>query len=155
MGLWGSKQKRDIVIENQQIPGQIFVTEDAITNVLKTVQEGNSSSKASDANPSDQKSKLNEPVGSLKLSPDLHDKRINEYESTLVTNLENASRYVENLFRDRYQTIPVCHELQKSVDQCYNDNANRTLNCLDIANKFIKCVEEERQSRLIYSKQKN
>lgn len=150
MGLWGSKQKRDISLENpKQTPGQVFLSEDAITNIIKTAQDNNNSNTSTTTvNDKNQKSTTSN-SSDLKLTPDLNDKRINEYEKQMITNLENASKYVENLFRDRYKTIPVCNDLQKSVSQCYSDNSNQTLKCLDVANQFIKCVEDERQSRLV------
>jgi hypothetical protein len=41
MGLWGSKQqKRDINLENPNepsVPGQVYLSEEALENVLKTV----------------------------------------------------------------------------------------------------------------------
>jgi hypothetical protein len=150
MGLWGSKQKRDINLENpSQTPGQVFLSEDAITNILKTAQDNNVSNNSTKLNDKRKSPPSNDSNSSdLKLIPDLHDKRIQEYEKQMVTSLENASKYVENMFRDRYKTIPVCNDLQKSVSKCYSDNSNQTLKCLDIANQFIKCVEDERQSRL-------
>lgn len=38
MGLWGSKQQKDVAIANPESIGQVFVTEDALKNVIKTVE---------------------------------------------------------------------------------------------------------------------
>ncbi len=85
------------------------------------------------------------------LTPELHDKRIALYEANLVANFDQASRHVEQLFRERYQAIPVCGELQKVVGKCYEENSRQTLKCANIASQFLKCVEEERQVRLLRS----
>lgn len=39
MGLWGSKQQKDVSIANPEPIGQVFVTDDALKNVIKTVEE--------------------------------------------------------------------------------------------------------------------
>ncbi|CAF0845838.1 unnamed protein product [Brachionus calyciflorus] len=142
MGLWGSKQKRDITVPNPEAAAQVFVTEEAITNVLKTFQESTNQSKKNIEEPKPAPASLD-----LHLSPDLHDKRISEYEKGLVEGAKQASKEVEEMFRERYTTMPVCVDLQSRVSKCYSDNSDRTLNCLDVANEFIKCVENERQKK--------
>lgn len=139
MGLWGSKQQRDIKITNPEPKPEVFVTEKAISNVLKTVKDSAKDNK---------KSEEPKPVDlDLRLSAELHDKRIGEYEKNMVEGLRSASKQVEELFRERYTTIPVCSDFQAKVSKCYSENSERTLNCLDIANEFIKCVEQERQKK--------
>lgn len=147
MGLWGSKEQRNITIKNTEPAGQVFVTEDAITNVLETVNESNKPKTKAEPTRIEEPAAKNAELD-LRLLPDLHDKRINEYEKNLISSLEQASKEVENLFRERYTTMPVCLNLQQQVSQCYSENPNKTLNCLDIANKFVKCVEQERQRKL-------
>ena len=41
MGLWGSKQQKEVSVANPEPIGQVFVTENALNNVIKTVEEGN------------------------------------------------------------------------------------------------------------------
>lgn len=139
MGLTSSKQPKEFSLGNPETPAQVFVTEEAISNVLKTVNES---------------SKAKEPVQEkivnefdLRLLPDLHDKRIEEYEKNMIQGLKQSSKQVEDLFRERYNTLPVCQDLQAQVSKCYAENSKYTLNCLDVANQFIKCVEQERQKK--------
>ncbi|RNA29550.1 MICOS complex subunit MIC19 isoform X2 [Brachionus plicatilis] len=140
MGLWGSKQQREIKISNPEPKPEVFVTESAISNVLKTVKDSaKETKKLEEKRPED---------FDLRLSTELHDKRISEYEKNMVDGLNLASKQVDELFRERYTTIPVCSELQAKVSKCYSENSDRTLNCLEIANEFIKCVEQERQKKI-------
>lgn len=144
MGLWGSKQQREIKITNPEPKPEVFVTENAITNVLKTVKNSANETKKTDESKS----------VDLRLSAELHDKRIVEYEKNMIEGLSSASKQVEDLFRDRYTTIPVCSELQAKVSKCYSENSDRTLNCLEIANEFIRCVEQERQRKVGFTQPK-
>lgn len=41
MGLWGSKQQKDLSVSNPEPIGQVFVTDDALKNVIKTVESDN------------------------------------------------------------------------------------------------------------------
>jgi len=51
----------------------------------------------------------------------------------------------------RYQQLPVCIDLQKETSHCYSEFPDQPLRCLDIANKFIKCIEAERLKHLGHS----
>ena len=140
MGLWGSKQQKEINIKNPEPSGQVFVSENALDNVIKSMDSAKSNGKKQQTQNAAQQS-------DLQLLPDLYDKRILEYEKQLLTNFDKASKEVENMFKERYQTVPVCYDLQKDVSACYTTNKNQPLQCLDIANQFMKCVEKERQNR--------
>lgn len=137
MGLWGSKQQKELNIKNPEPNGQVFVTQNAIENVIKS--NGDTKTSKQDASTSSS--------ADLKLSADLSDKRIQEYERNMLVSLDKAAKEVENLFKERYQTVPVCLEFQKSVSQCYAVNKGQPLKCLDVSNEFLKCVEKERQNR--------
>lgn len=139
MGLWGSKQKKELNISSNEI----FVTEDALTNVIKNAKD-----KTTDNKQANDQQQQQPATTDLKLSTDLYEKRLVEYEKNLINGFNSASKEVESLFRDRYQTLPVCFDLQKSVSDCYTENAKLPLKCVDIANQFLKCVEKERQSKI-------
>lgn len=143
MGLLGSKNKREITISNPEQPGKVYVTEDAITSIIHTAQSNASKSKKPEA----PKSQNTNRDPDIKLNPELSDKRISEYEKSLIDGFTQSSVDVENLFRDRYTTYPVCNDLQTSIVKCYSDNPKQTLNCLDISNEFVRCVERERQKK--------
>ena len=138
MGLWNSKQTKNVTVSNPEISGQIYVTDDAVQTMLNTVESSKETlnakktSKISDANEKTQ-GQLD-----LRLLPDMRDKRISEYEQSLVEGFSKSTLEVENLFKERYKTFPVCFELQKSITQCYNENSKQPLKCLDISNQFLK-----------------
>jgi hypothetical protein len=139
MGLGRSKEQKEINIKNPDPEGQVFVTQNAIDNVVRSAEQAQ--------NPSNNSKSKGENGQDLRLLPDLRDKRIADYEKNILVNFEKASVEVDNLFRERYQTVSVCLDLQKIVSACYTDNKSQPLKCLDITNQFIKCVEKERQSR--------
>ena len=149
MGLVGSKNKREITISNPEQPGQVYVTEDAITNIINSAKSNASQTNKPEAQKTQKQNETKGPTSDLdtKLNSELHDKRILEYEKSLIDGFTKSSAEVENLFRDRYTTYPVCYDLQKNIVKCYSDNPKQTLNCLDISNEFVKCVERERQKK--------
>ena len=87
------------------------------------------------------------PNSQVGLSADLYDKRLLEYERNLIQGFNTASKDVEELFRQRYRTLPVCADFQKKVSECYTSNVSAPLKCVDIAQEFVKCVEKERQAK--------
>jgi hypothetical protein len=137
MGLWGSKQQKDIKINNPE-PAEVFVTEKAITNVLHSVNDSKNAKKKGNPDVAN---------NDMRLLPDLHDKRIAEYEHELLKGFGQATKEVEELFKERYQTVPVCLDLQQNVSKCYSQNSKSPLNCIDLVNEFNKCVELEKQKR--------
>ena len=144
MGLWGSKQQKEINIQNPVPEGQVFVTQNAIDNVIKSNKETDSNGSSKSQQQSDNASGADVIDSTLS---DLADKRISEYERHLLANFEQASKEVETLFKERYQTVPVCLDLQKTVSECYTNYKEQPLKCLDISNQFLKCIEKERQTR--------
>lgn len=84
----------------------------------------------------------------LKLSAELYDKRLLDYENNLIKGFNSASKEVEELFRDRYRTLPVCSNIQRDVNECYIINASAPLKCIDLVQEFVKCVEREREFKL-------
>lgn len=142
MGLWGSKPTRELTVKNAEKPAEIYVTENALSNVIKTStnqeqtnQENNNSSKQN-ANVIQQ------------LPPNLHDKRIDIYEKSMLEKFNETTKEVEKLFGERYESLPVCLDLQANIANCYTENPKHPLKCINIANQYLKCVELERQKRL-------
>lgn len=39
MGLWGSKQQKDVSFNNPEPIGQVFITDNALNNIVKTVEQ--------------------------------------------------------------------------------------------------------------------
>ena len=166
MGLLGSKQTKNVVVKNPDA-AEIYVTEGAFDNILKSTQPAVEEAK--------QPPVLNEPTPAapievkVNLSAGLNDKRLVDYENAMIAKFDSTTRDVENLFNDRliqiffswigklvligfhfkrYTQLPVCMDLQKQVSACYTEYPNKPLNCLDIAHQFIKCVEDERKKQL-------
>ena len=144
MGLWGSKQPRSVTIKSPDDVAEVQLSEEALTNLVKTINAENKSKKevATGNKNASASSDNNTP---LRLIPDLHDKRIETYERNLAQNFDKASKEVEAMFRDRYKTIPVCFDVQKSVEACYQDNPSLPLKCNDIVSQYLRCVEQERK----------
>jgi hypothetical protein len=139
MGLASSREPRDIKVVAADV-GIVRITEDAIGNIEKTIRQ-------------QQQEQLEEKA----IQPKQHEtrhvtfkndneskKRLDEYESRLITSFEKASQDVDEMFKRRYQSTPICQSLQQQVYECYKQNPQQTLNCIEVVNKYIKCVEDER-----------
>ncbi|XP_030334100.1 MICOS complex subunit MIC19 isoform X2 [Strigops habroptila] len=55
---------------------------------------------------------------------------------------EVSSRY------KRYQTHPICADLQDKILQCYRQHAQETLSCSALASQYLRCVNHAKQSML-------
>lgn len=55
-----------------------------------------------------------------------------------------ASRVSVFVFR-RYEFHPVCADLQAKILQCYRQNTQQTLSCSDLANQYMRCVNQAKQ----------
>ncbi|KAK3526143.1 hypothetical protein QTP70_016121 [Hemibagrus guttatus] len=49
----------------------------------------------------------------------------------------------------RYQTKPVCSELQSKILKCYLQNTGQTLTCSKIALQYVKCVNNAKQNKKV------
>ena len=98
MGLWGSKQTKNVVVKNPDA-AEIYVTEGAFDNILKSTQPAVEETK--------QPPVLNEPTPAapievkVNLSAGLNDKRLVDYENAMIAKFDSTTRDVENLFNDR------------------------------------------------------
>lgn len=144
MGLWSSKQSRDVNVNRRE--AEVMITEDAISTVLKSLEPQNIG-KPKQEKPADDSNNSNNNSSNSKqpVNSDNSDIRIAGYERNLADSFEKASKEVDELFRQRYQTLPVCTDLQSQVGKCYKENPRLPLKCSDIVNQYIKCVESERK----------
>lgn len=55
-----------------------------------------------------------------------------------------VSRVPVFVFR-RYEFHPVCADLQAKILQCYRQNTQQTLSCSDLANQYMRCVNQAKQ----------
>ena len=141
MGLWSSKPTRELIIKNPEKPTEIFVTEDALNQVIKSSTANDSPTPPSPPPPSE-----TAPKPKKKETQD--DKRLAEYENNMLAKFNETTSNVEKQFGERYETLPVCLDLQASISSCYSENAKQPLKCSSLANEYIKCVEAARQKRL-------
>ena len=146
MGLGSSKPKRDITITAADI-GVVRISEEAVENITETVETAINKEKQKT---NEENNKVKEVIVE-KIVPSENEialaARLEEYEKSLVNNFKKATTEVEEMFRDRYKTMPICVDLQQLVMECYSQNSKSSLKCLDISEKYIKCVENERLNR--------
>jgi hypothetical protein len=143
MGLWSSKgQPKEITVNRIEVA----ITEDALLNLQSQTTE----TKKPAATEVASDTKLHH-EDQLRLNSEIN-QRLNDYEKRLIDSFNNASKEVEDLFRTRYKTMPICVDLQTTVMDCLNSNSKYPLKCLDVSNQYLKCVEEERQNRFNLTK---
>ena len=143
MGLWSSKQEatRELKVKNES-PREIFVTEKVINSITSNLKNESQPTTTTTITPS-----------SSSLSPQDPKQIINEqiladYEETMLLNFNKTTKEVEKIFGDRYESLPVCLDLQSSISNCYAENLKYPLKCINFANEYIKCVELARKKRL-------
>ncbi|XP_041059308.1 coiled-coil-helix-coiled-coil-helix domain containing 3a isoform X2 [Carcharodon carcharias] len=88
--------------------------------------------------------------------------KLNAYYKEQVTRLEDRSAQfykltteqyqkavseVESKFK-RYESRPICAELQEDVLRCYQKNPDQTLSCSALAKQYIHCINYAKQSLL-------
>lgn len=56
---------------------------------------------------------------------------------------EVSSRY------KRYQTHPICADLQDKILQCYRQHAQETLSCSALASQYLRCVNHAKQQSML------
>ncbi|KAM9028964.1 MICOS complex subunit MIC19 isoform 1-T1 [Ara ararauna] len=56
---------------------------------------------------------------------------------------EVSSRY------KRYQTHPICADLQDKILQCYRQHAQETLSCSALASQYLHCVNHAKQQSML------
>ncbi|XP_061663787.1 coiled-coil-helix-coiled-coil-helix domain containing 3a isoform X2 [Syngnathoides biaculeatus] len=62
-------------------------------------------------------------------------------------NYHEAADKVNAKFK-RYDTYPVCTDLQGQILACYRENAGKTLHCSNIAAMYLQCVNNAKQTKL-------
>uniref|UniRef100_A0A8B9FN40 Coiled-coil-helix-coiled-coil-helix domain containing 3 n=1 Tax=Amazona collaria TaxID=241587 RepID=A0A8B9FN40_9PSIT len=56
---------------------------------------------------------------------------------------EVSSRY------KRYQTHPICADLQDKILQCYQQHSQETLSCSALASQYLRCVNHAKQQSML------
>ncbi|XP_040499916.1 MICOS complex subunit MIC19 isoform X2 [Ursus maritimus] len=70
-----------------------------------------------------------------------------EFYKVTTEQYQKAAEEVESKFK-RYEFHPVCADLQAKILQCYRQNTQQTLSCSALANQYMRCVNQAKQSML-------
>ncbi|KAF0877753.1 MIC19 protein, partial [Crocuta crocuta] len=72
------------------------------------------------------------------------EERSSEFYKVTTEQYQKAAEAVEAKFK-RYEFHPVCADLQAKILQCYRQNTQQTLSCSDLANQYMRCVNQAKQ----------
>ncbi|XP_034074740.1 coiled-coil-helix-coiled-coil-helix domain containing 3a isoform X3 [Gymnodraco acuticeps] len=75
------------------------------------------------------------------------EERSAQFYKVTTENYHKAADQVNAKFR-RYETYPVCADLQGQILACYKENVGKTLNCSNIATLYLQCVNNTKQNKL-------
>ncbi|KAM5205184.1 MICOS complex subunit MIC19 isoform 6-T6 [Hipposideros larvatus] len=70
-----------------------------------------------------------------------------EFYKVTTEQYQKAAEEVEAKFK-RYEVHPVCADLQAKILQCYRQNTQQTLSCSALADQYMRCVNQAKQSML-------
>ncbi|XP_036905070.1 MICOS complex subunit MIC19 isoform X2 [Sturnira hondurensis] len=73
------------------------------------------------------------------------EERSSEFYKVTTEQYQKAAEEVEAKFK-RYEAHPVCADLQAKILQCYRQNAQQTLSCSALAEQYLRCVNQAKQS---------
>ncbi|XP_061524273.1 coiled-coil-helix-coiled-coil-helix domain containing 3a isoform X7 [Phycodurus eques] len=72
------------------------------------------------------------------------EERSAQFYKVTTENYHKAADQVNAKFK-RYDTYPVCVDLQGQILACYRENAGKTLHCSNIAAMYLQCVNNAKQ----------
>ncbi|XP_053169929.1 coiled-coil-helix-coiled-coil-helix domain containing 3a isoform X2 [Scomber japonicus] len=75
------------------------------------------------------------------------EERSAQFYKVTTENYHKAADQVNAKFK-RYETYPVCADLQGQILACYKENTGKTLNCSNIAARYLQCVNNLKQNKL-------
>uniref|UniRef100_A0A2K6DCD7 Coiled-coil-helix-coiled-coil-helix domain containing 3 n=1 Tax=Macaca nemestrina TaxID=9545 RepID=A0A2K6DCD7_MACNE len=75
------------------------------------------------------------------------EERSSEFYKVTTEQYQKAAEEVEAKFK-RYESHPVCADLQAEILQCYCENVHQTLKCSSLATQYMHCVNHAKQSML-------
>ncbi|XP_008572656.1 PREDICTED: coiled-coil-helix-coiled-coil-helix domain-containing protein 3, mitochondrial isoform X2 [Galeopterus variegatus] len=75
------------------------------------------------------------------------EERSAEFYKVTTEQYQKAAEEVEAKFK-RYESHPVCADLQAKILQCYRQNTHQTLSCSALASQYMQCVNQAKQSML-------
>ncbi|XP_054480591.1 coiled-coil-helix-coiled-coil-helix domain containing 3a isoform X1 [Anoplopoma fimbria] len=75
------------------------------------------------------------------------EERSAQFYKVTTENYHKAADQVNAKFK-RYEAYPVCADLQGQILACYKENVGKTLNCSNIAARYLQCVNNSKQNKL-------
>ncbi|XP_040199243.1 MICOS complex subunit MIC19 isoform X2 [Rana temporaria] len=75
------------------------------------------------------------------------EERSAQFYKVTTDQYQEAANTVEARFK-RYESHPVCADLQAQILQCYQQNPQQTLSCSVLASQYMQCVNNAKQSML-------
>ncbi|XP_018421741.1 PREDICTED: MICOS complex subunit MIC19 [Nanorana parkeri] len=75
------------------------------------------------------------------------EERSAQFYKVTTDQYQEAANSVEARFK-RYESNPVCADLQAQILQCYHQNPQQTLSCSALASQYMQCVNNAKQSML-------
>ncbi|XP_072257948.1 MICOS complex subunit MIC19 isoform X2 [Pyxicephalus adspersus] len=75
------------------------------------------------------------------------EERSAQFYKVTTDQYQEAANSVEARFK-RYESHPVCADLQAKILQCYQQNPQQTLSCSALASQYMQCVNTAKQSML-------
>uniref|UniRef100_A0A2K5LIS5 Coiled-coil-helix-coiled-coil-helix domain containing 3 n=2 Tax=Cercopithecinae TaxID=9528 RepID=A0A2K5LIS5_CERAT len=72
------------------------------------------------------------------------EERSSEFYKVTTEQYQKAAEEVEAKFK-RYESHPVCADLQAKILQCYRENTHQTLKCSSLATQYMHCVNHAKQ----------
>lgn len=76
------------------------------------------------------------------------EERNSEFYKVTTEEYQKAAEEVEGKFK-RFETHPICTDLQAQILQCYRQNSQQTLNCSALASQYMRCVNHAKQQGMI------
>ncbi|XP_012576507.1 PREDICTED: MICOS complex subunit MIC19 isoform X2 [Condylura cristata] len=76
------------------------------------------------------------------------EERSSEFYKVTTEQYQKAAEEVEAKFK-RYESHPVCADLQTKILQCYRQNNKQTLSCSALADQYMRCVNQAKQNMSI------
>nr|XP_034983882.1 MICOS complex subunit MIC19 isoform X2 [Zootoca vivipara] len=73
------------------------------------------------------------------------EERSSQFYKVTTEQYQKAVEEVDARFK-RYESRPVCADLQSKIFQCYQENSHQTLSCSVLASEYLKCVNHAKQS---------
>nr|XP_032661125.1 MICOS complex subunit mic25-like [Chelonoidis abingdonii] len=74
------------------------------------------------------------------------EERSAQFYKVTTEQYQQAVKEVEAKFK-RYESHPICADLQSKILQCYQQNSHETLSCSALASQYFHCVNHAKQSK--------